>query len=182
MRECAEDHEENREQYEFPEVEKALPECIQKTLKTENHRAFTLGARQLLLKHMRGKYSSWIERLRLIQRLSRLRRPTDGYFQEDGGYDTIPLPSLLVAFKEHDAIVACFDEEGQYMLEGSAEPTLGVVFSPQKPEEVRQALRVVGRFIAVNDELFQLVEALQAWEKRDADTCLDRGEPTVRAA
>ncbi|MGA2653611.1 MAG: hypothetical protein ABSF28_24085 [Terracidiphilus sp.] len=182
MRECAEDDEENREQYEFPEVEKALPECIQKTLKTENHRAFTLGARQLLMKHARGKFRGWIERLRSIQRLSRLRLPADGYFREAGGYDTIPLPSLVVAFKEHDAIVACFDEEGQYMLEGSAEPTLGVVFSPQKPEEVRQALRVVGRFIAINDELFQLVEALQAWEKRDADTCLDRGEPTLRAA
>jgi hypothetical protein len=182
MREYAEDDEENREQYEFPEVEKALPECIQKTLKTENHRAFTLGARQLLMKHARGKFRGWIERLRSIQRLSRLRLPADGYFREAGGYDTIPLPSLVVAFKEHDAIVACFDEEGQYMLEGSAEPTLGVVFSPQKPEEVRQALRVVGRFIAINDELFQLVEALQEWEKRDADTCLDRGEPSLRAA
>ena len=32
MHEYAEDDEENREQYEFPEVEKALPECIQKTL------------------------------------------------------------------------------------------------------------------------------------------------------
>ena len=49
---------------------------------------------------------------------------------EDGGYDSIPLPSLVVAFKEHDAIVVCFDEEGQYMLEGSSEPTLGVIFAP----------------------------------------------------
>ena len=47
------------------------------------------------------------------------------------------------------------------MLEGSAEPTLGVVFSPQKPDEVRRALRVVGRFIALNRELFQLVEELR---------------------
>ena len=87
-----------------------------------------------------------------------------------------------MAFKEHDAIVACFDEESQYMLEGSAEPTLGVVFSPQKPEEVRRALRVVGRFIAINYELFQLVEALAEWEKRHAGTYLDRGEPSLRAA
>ena len=42
MHEYAEDDEANREQYEFPEVEKALPECIQKTLKSEDHRAFTL--------------------------------------------------------------------------------------------------------------------------------------------
>ncbi|MGA8086124.1 MAG: hypothetical protein WCA10_02385 [Terracidiphilus sp.] len=182
MHEYAEEEEANREQYEFPEAEKALPECIRKTLKSEDHRAFTLGARQLLMKHARGKFRGWIERLRAIQRLSRMRLPADAYFREDGGYDTIPLPSLLVAFKEHDAAVACFDEESQYMLEGSAEPTLGVVFSPQKHEEVRHALRVVGRFIALNYELFQLVEALAEWEKRHAGTCLDRGEPSFRAA
>jgi hypothetical protein len=182
MHEYAEDDEENREQYEFPEVEKALPECIQKTLTFEDHRAFTLKARQLLRKDMRGKYHSWIERLLTIERLSRVRLPTEVHFREDGGYDTIPLPSLLVAFKEHDAVVACFDEESRYMLEGSAEPILGVVFSPQKPEEVRRALRAVGRFIALNHELFQLVEALVEWEKCHAGTHLDRGEPSLRAA
>jgi hypothetical protein len=182
MHEYAEEDEENREQYEFPEVKKALPDCIQKTLTSEDHRAFTLNARRLLLKHMRGKHRSWIEHLRTIERLSRVRMPTDVHFREDGGYDTIPLPSLLVAFKEHDAMVACFDEESQYMLEGSAEPTLGVVFSPQKPEEVRRALRVVGRFIALNLELFQLVEALAEWEKGHAGTDLDRREPSLRAA
>jgi hypothetical protein len=131
---------------------------------------------------MSGKYHSWIDRLRKVQRLSRLRLPTDVHFREDGGYDAIPLPSLLVAFKEHDAVVACFDEESQYMLEGSAEPTLGVVFSPQRPEELQRALRVVGRFIALNHELFQLVEELTAWEKCLAGTRLDRREPSLRAA
>jgi hypothetical protein len=182
MKEYAEDDEENREQYEFPEVEKALPECIQKTLVSDDHRAFTLRARRLLMEHRNGKYRSWIERLRTIQRLSRVSMPTDASFREDGGYDTIPLPSLLVAFQEHDAIVACFDEESQYMLEGSAEPTLGVVFSPQQPDEVRRALRVVSRFVALNYELFLLVETLSEMEKRHADTPLDRGEPSLRAA
>lgn len=183
MKEYAEDDDTNRKQYEFPEVDKALPECILKTLTSDDHCAFTLRARRLLRKHGRGRYQSWIERLRAIQRLSRLRLSTEVYFREDGGYDTIPLPSLLVAFKEHDAIVACFDEEGQYMLEGSAEPTVGVVFSPQKPEDVRCALRVVGRFVALNYELFQLVETLAEWETiRHAGTHLDRGEPSLRAA
>ena len=182
MHEYAEDDEKNREQYEFPEVEKALPECIQKTLTSEDHRAFTLRARRLLLNHRRGRYHSWIERVRTIERLARVQLPTDVHFREDGGYDSIPLPSLLVAFKEHDAVVACFDEESQYMLEGSAEPTLGVVFSPQKPEDVRRALRVAGRFIAINYELFQLVECLAESEKCHAGTCLDRGEPSIRVA
>jgi hypothetical protein len=161
MHEYAEEDEDNREQYEFPEVEKALPECVQKSLKRDDHRALLHESRRLLAMHRAGKYRSWIEHLRKIERLSRLRLATDPRFREDGGYDSIPLPSLLIAFKEHDAILACFDEEGQYMLEGSSEPALGVVFSPQKPEEVRRAVRAVRRFIALNVELFQMIEELQ---------------------
>lgn len=182
MHEYAEEDEENREQYEFPEVEKALPVCIRKTLTCDDHHSFTRNARRALRRHAGGQYRSWIERLRKIQQLSRVRLPTDVHLGEDGGYDTIPLPSLMVAFKEHDAIVACFDEESNYMLEGSAEPTVGVVFSPRKPEEVRRAMRVVARFVALNCALFQLVEELQEWEKRHAGTDLDRGEPSLRAA
>lgn len=182
MHEYAADDEENREQYEFPEVEKALPEYIRKTLTHDNHCEFTRNARRVLNRHRDGRYRSWIERLRKIQQLSRVRLSTDAHFREDGGYDTIPLPSLMVAFKEHDAIVACFDEESNYMLEGSAEPTMGVIFSPRKPEEVRHARRVVARFVALNCALFQLVEELQEWEKRHAGTDLDRGEPSLRAA
>jgi hypothetical protein len=183
MREYAEADEESREHYEFPEVEKALPECIQRTLKKEeDHPTFVRNARRLLAKHRRGKYRSWMAHLRNIDRFSRVKMASDARFREDGGYDSIPLPSLLVAFKDHDAVVACFDEESQSMLEGSAEPTLGLVFSPQNPEEVKWAIRVVRRFVALNIELFEMVEEFQAWEKRDAGTHLDRGEPSLRAA
>lgn len=161
MKEYAEDDEESRGEYEFPEVEKALPECIRDTLTHDDHHAFLQRARRLLAEHRHGRLGEWMERLRKIERLSRVRLPVDNYFREEGGYDSIPLPSLVVAFKDHDAIVACFDEESQYMLEGSAEPSLGVVFSPQRSEEVKNAIRVVRRYIALNVELFELVEKLQ---------------------
>jgi hypothetical protein len=180
MKEYAED-EENPEPYEFPEVEKALPECIQKTLRSDNHRVLMRSLRQHLKKHRAGNYGSWIERLRRIECLARIPLRSDSCFREEGGYDTIPLPSLLIVFREHDAIAACFDEESQYMLEGSAEPILGVVFSPRKPDEVRRAMRVVQRFIALNLELFQLVEEITEWEKH-AGTHLNRGEPSLRVA
>ena len=54
MREYAGDDEENREEYEFSEVEKALPECIQWTLKKEDHDAFVRNARRLLRMHQEG--------------------------------------------------------------------------------------------------------------------------------
>ena len=175
---AAEDEEENRGQYEFPEVEMALPECIQKTLKRECP-DWKAHDRDLLRRFRNGRFSSWFERLRRIQCLSRVPLKQSRDILELGYYDDPPLPSLLIAFKEHDAITACFDEEGQYMMEGSAEPTLWVVFSPRKPDEVRHAMRVVDRFVALNYELFQLVEVIQEWEKSHAGTSVNRGEPSL---
>jgi len=178
--ECAtEDDEENRSQYEFPEVEKALPECIQKTLKEK----WRLEDRRLLRAHCKGACRAWIDRLRKMQRLSRLRVEQSREPLEDRYYDGPPLPSLLVAFKDRDAITACFDEEGQHMLEGSPEPTVCVVFSPKKADEVKHAIRVIERFVAFNTELFELVEALQEWEReKHAGSDRNRGEPSLRTA
>jgi hypothetical protein len=89
---------------------------------------------------------------------------------------------LLVVFKEHDAITACFDEEGQSMMEGTAEPTVCVVFSPRQPEQVRHAIRIVNRFISLNCALFELIEEVQGWEKSYASTSVNRGEPSLRTA
>ncbi|HYK37795.1 hypothetical protein [Alloacidobacterium sp.] len=60
------DEEENRSQYEFPEVEKALPECIQKTLNEK----WSIENRRLLHAHNNGPHRAWIDRLRKLQRLS----------------------------------------------------------------------------------------------------------------
>lgn len=173
-----EDDEENRSQYEFPEVEKALPACIQKTLKEK----WGVEDRRLLRAHGEGSYRSWIDRLRKMQRLSRLRVEQRREPLEDRYYDSPPLPCLLISFKERDAITACFDEEGQHMLEGSSEPTICVVFSPKKADEVKHAVCVIERFIAFNAELFELVEELQIWEKENAGSDSNRGEPSLRAA
>jgi hypothetical protein len=186
MQEYAEqDEEENKGQYEFPGVERALPDCIRLSLQKDNHDRWNLGSRRLLRKHSNGRYSSRISRLRRLQQLSRIRVRPAYSFIEEGNYDSPSLPSLLVAFKERDAITACFDEEGKYMLEGTSEPALGVAFHPQNREEVRQAVRIVERFVLFNHELLQLVEDLHEWEKSEnnhADTRLDRGEPSLRAA
>jgi hypothetical protein len=60
-----------------------------------------------------------------------------------------------------------------------------VAFHPQNSEEVWEVVRILERFVMFNHELFQLVEELQEWEKSEichADTRLDRGEPSLRAA
>lgn len=73
-------------------------------------------------------------------RLSRVRLPADACFRESDGYDTIQLPSLVMAFKNHDATLLDRRGGASTCCEGSAEPALGVVFSPQKPEEVKTAV------------------------------------------
>ena len=78
-----------------------------------------------------------------------------------GNYDGTPLPSLILAFRDHDAVVACFDEKAQHMLEASSEPTFCVIFSPDNPAEFERACRAVGRFVAFNVELFTLVEEIR---------------------
>ncbi len=182
MREYAEEEDQsNGTQYEIPEVENALPECIRESLK-HDHKQRTLGAQSLLDRNGNGRYRSWIQRLRKLVQISRVRLQSSPDFLQSGNYDSEPLPSLLVVFKEQDAITASFDEESQYMLEGSSEPAVGVTFSPQKPDEVRHAMRVVGRFLAFNQQLFELVEELQEWEKCHAGEHRDRGKLSLRAA
>ena len=182
VREYAEEESEsNGTQHEFPEVAKALPACIQKTL-THDERNWILQARRLLRAHQKGRHRSWIERLRHLQKIAGVAGEQTSEYLQSGNYDSEPLPCLLVAFKEHDAITACFDEEGQYMMEGSCEPAVCVVFSPSRPEEVRQAIRAVVRFITFNQALFELIEELQDWEKHHAGEYLDRGELSRRVA
>jgi hypothetical protein len=136
----------NPDDYEFPEVRKALPPYIEQSLEER----WTIANQRLLLQHGNGRYGSWIRRLRMLNRLARAAGP--------------PLPSLILAFQDHDAVVACFDEESQHMLEASSEPTLCVVFSPDNPSEFERACRAVSRFVAFNAELFTLVEEIGAWE------------------
>jgi hypothetical protein len=127
----------NPEEYEFPEVRKALPPYIEQTLDNK----WTIAKQRLLSRHGNGRYGQWIRRLRMLTRLARAAVSTDQEMLR-GNYDGPPLPSLILAFRDHDAVVACFDEESQHMLEASSEPTFCVVFSPDNPAEFERACRV----------------------------------------
>jgi hypothetical protein len=181
--ECAEqDDEANRDQYEFPQVEKALPECIRATLKHEKE-GWRTRSRKLLLRHSQGQFRSWIEHVLTIEKVARIRTSLHESLDPEPYYDGPPLPSLLVVFEDRDAISACFDEEGQHMLEGSPEPVLCVVFSPRNGGEFARAMHAVERFVVINHELFQLVKELQKqWEKRHEGRNGHRGDASFRAA
>ena len=174
---AAQDDPENQSQYEFPEVKKALPECIRRTLDQATPRK----SRKVLKANRNGLFGGWIARLRKLEQLARMR-VRDHSDQIQGNYDGPPLPSLIVCFEERDAITACFDEEAQSMLEASAEPALFAIFAPDKEEEVARAIAVVSRFLVFNTELFTLIEEVEEWEKQSGRRDSDRREPPFRTA
>lgn len=176
-----EDDPANRNQYEFPEVEKALPECIRRSL---NHEAknWRFEYRRMLSRHSQGKFQPWIRHLEEIAKLSRIRTKQPLPEDFDGYYDGPPLPALLIVFEEHDAVAACFDEEGQHMLEGSSEPAFCAVFALDDAEQCSAAMRAVERFVRVNKNLCELIEAIQSWEKSDEGRSFHRGDASLRTA
>jgi len=167
-------------QYEFPEVERALPECIRKTLKGHPDH-WRLNNRRMLIRHCNGRHKEWIEHVLTIAKLARTASNAQDPSEYGSYYDEPPLPSLLVVFEDHDAISACFDEESQYMLEGSSEPALCAVFSPTDQEEFLKAMSAVERFVRVNLELCELIEKIQG-DKGDEGRGRDRSDAPLRAA
>jgi hypothetical protein len=176
-----EDDPANRNQYEFPEVEKALPECIRGSLKHESEN-WRLDYRRLLRRHRNGPYRNWIQHIETIAKLARVKARSIESSDYDGYYDGPPLPALLIVFEEHDAVAACFDEESQHMLEGSAEPAFCALFTLADAQQCSAAMRAAERFVLVNREVCELIEEIHALEKSDEGRDFNRGDASLRAA
>jgi hypothetical protein len=133
-----------------------------------------LPLRGLLRKHQDGGCGAWVRSLLKLHALCRFRAPVPREIFEDV-WDDQPLPVLLVTFQDRDGIAACFEAESQSMYEASHEPAFCAVFSPDKAEEVNAALLSFQRFLAINLELFTLVEALNQYgEAPHEDPHFDR--------
>ncbi len=155
LREWAEQEDEgDRGEYEIADVDGAMPSFLRSEdrLQLRDYRA-------IVRRHRCGRSKSWIESLLRIAALTRVpcRSPREVI---DAYWDDSPLPALLICFHDQDAIAAAFDAEAQSMHEASHEPTYLHVFSPSSPAEAEQAYRGFSRFLAINLELFTLVEAL----------------------
>jgi hypothetical protein len=169
------DEPESRDAYEFPAVDEAIPEPV-RTAKDWTY----LGARRLLRRHLQGPCSKWIQKLLTLHRLSRLKSQVMRF---EGEYDDPPVPSLLLVFRENDAIQACFDHESERYNETTNEPSCAVCFRPEVGEEFDAALRTMAIFLRVNMELAGLITLLdQEWEEKHAGQREHRTEPSFRAA
>jgi hypothetical protein len=168
------DDPENRDHYEFPDVEKAIPIGVKEVDAWPLH-----AARRLLRKHLDGPFAGWIEPLFRIVGFSKLHKDT---VSVEENYDAPAVPSLLIVFREHDAIQACWDEEAAHYYESSFEPTCAVRFRPDNAREFDTALRTVFLFLKFNMEIALLVNLLNDYEEKHASRNQHRTESALRAA
>ncbi len=148
--------EENSDQYEVPDVEGCTPKSLKeqplslRRLKELNEEVHDLQVRALLM----GS-------LELCRISKQAKRPE---FTEDMGeqlMDSNPaLPCLLAAFSSGDAVVGCFDEEGETAMEVTPQPNVIIPLKFRDPVSVGQAFRtlaVLCRTLAAASRLIDLM-------------------------
>ena len=132
--------EENSDQYELPDVEGCTPKCLKER---------PLSVRRL--RALREKIASEQVRSLLggllnLCGMSQQTKPPE--CTEDMGEQLMdsnpPLPCLLAAFSQGDAIVGCFDDEGQTAMEVTPQPNLIIPLRLSDPVSVRKAFRTLG--------------------------------------
>jgi len=132
--------EENPEQYEVPDIERCTPRCLKEA-------SLSLRSLRDLVQKIRSRevkvlVTALLE-LRAIAR--RAKRPE---FTEDMGEQLMdsnpPLPCLLAAFSQGDAVVGCFDDEAQTAMETTPHPNLIIPLKLSDPSSVCRAFRTLG--------------------------------------
>ena len=123
------------EQYEFPDVEGCIPPSMKlKPLSLKHVRQLAGGINDQSCRQLVQAA------LDLNQISRRLRRPEISEETREALTDSNPpLPALLISFKRHDAVLACYDDESQAFLEASPEPNLIVEIDPTDHAGVRRA-------------------------------------------
>jgi len=132
--------EENAEQYEVPDIEQCTPGCLKEA-------SLSLRSLRDLVQKIRSRevkvlVTALLE-LRAIAR--RAKRPE---FTEDIGEQLTdsnpPLPCLLAAFSQGDAVVGCFDDEAQTAMETTPQPNLIIPLKLSDPGSVCRGIRKLG--------------------------------------
>lgn len=131
--------EENEDQYEVPHVEG----CTPKSLKEEP--LSLRGLKELNEEVQDPQVRALIRGLLELCRISKqAKRPA---FTEDMGeqlMDSNPaLPCLLAAFSSGDAVVGCFDEEGENAMEVTPQPNVIVPLKLSDARSVREGFRTL---------------------------------------
>jgi hypothetical protein len=132
--------EENADQYELPDVEGCTPECLKERQLSLRE---LMSLRQTTTNEIVRALIDGLFDLRGVSRMA--KRPE---FTEDMGEQLMdsnpPLPCLLAAFSQGDAVVGCFDDDSQTALEVIPQPNLIIPLKYSEPMSVRKAFRILG--------------------------------------
>jgi hypothetical protein len=131
--------EEDRDQYEVPDVEGCTPECLKEP--ALSFRSLKELARGIGDPEVQALIQGLLDLCRVASRAKRLD------FTDDMGEQLMdanpPLPCLLAAFTQGDAVVGCFDDEAQTAMETTPHPNLIIPLQLSNPSNVRQGLRTL---------------------------------------
>jgi hypothetical protein len=132
--------EENPEQYEVPNIEGCTPACLKE-------RPLSLRGVKGLAQTIRNEgVLALIKGLVELCRVSKQAKRPD--FTEDMREQLMdsnpPLPCLLAAFSSGDAVVGCFDDEGETAMETTPQPNLIIPLKLSDPISVQQGFRTLG--------------------------------------
>lgn len=102
-------------------------------------------SKAISLKMRNEEVKALIRRVLELQRVSKqAKRPE---FTEDMGEQLMdsnpPLPCLLAAFSSGDAVVGCFDDEGQTAMEVTPQPNLIIPLKLSDPQSIRHGFRTL---------------------------------------
>ncbi len=132
--------EENPEQYEVPDIEGCTPKCLKEP--SLSLRGLTELNRRIRNQEVKALVRGLLELCRVS---NQAKRPE---FTEDMGEQLMdsnpPLPCLLAAFSSGDAVVGCFDDEAQTVMETTPQPNLIIPLKLSDPTSVRQGFRTLG--------------------------------------
>jgi len=132
--------EEDREQYEIPDIEGCTPKCLKEP--ALSFRGLKELARSIRDPEVQALIGSLLELCRVSRRAE---RPD---ITDDMGEQLMdanpPLPCLLAAFTQGDAVVGCFDDEAQTAMETTPHPNLIIPLPLSNPSSVRRSFRILG--------------------------------------
>jgi hypothetical protein len=158
----------DEESYEIPKLEVDLPACLRDRKFTDSSRA--LGTFSL---PDGGALKRVVELALELESVSHsVGRPKldEDLLQElrDRHSLDLPLPAIVLYFRQGDAVTACFDNECEFWGQETPEPNLIVSLSPCDPSSVREALRVIETLLRV---LVLTVEIKKLAESEEGSIC-----------
>jgi hypothetical protein len=127
------------EQVELPDIERSIPEAMQKRPLTDR------TIRQLMLTIRNPLIRQLMDRALELARLSnQAKRPDIGEEVREPLMDCgEPVPALVAVFEANDVVEGCFDEERHGMLEVTPEPNVLIPFNGEDPASATEAFSVL---------------------------------------